>query len=198
MEGREDEVSCHRCLHRDRRTLEVSYLTDHDDIGILTKERLESCRIRIVLSFVDFTLYDPRKFIFYRVFESDDLSVLSIERCEHRVEGCCLTASCRTSDEDGATFFRERFLDLTLRRPHESEFFHARDRLRRIQYSTYSIFSVSYRKGRDTDVDTRPIITDSILSILRNIGDIELEIGFVLEALEQELVFSFFESRDCH
>jgi hypothetical protein len=33
---------------------------------------------------------------------------------------------------------------------------------------------------------------------LRNIGDIELEIGFVLEALEQEFVFSFFESRDCH
>ena len=79
MERREDEVSRHRCLHRDRRRFEISDLTDHDDIWILTKESLQSTTIRVVFLLIDFTLDHSLQFIFDRIFEGDDLAFRSIE-----------------------------------------------------------------------------------------------------------------------
>ena len=91
MEGSEDKVSGHGCLHRDRRALEVTHLTDHDDIWVLAKESLEPRGIGIVLFLIDLTLYDSLEFILDRIFESDDFSIRSIQAREHRVERRRLT-----------------------------------------------------------------------------------------------------------
>ena len=147
MEGREDEMARHSGLHRDRRRLEISDFTDHDDIWVLTEEGLQSGRVGIVFLLFDLTLDDTREFILDRIFESYDLTFWSIEGREHRVEGRRLTTSRWTCHDDGSIFFLHTLLDLALRGPHESEIFDLRDRLRRVEYSADSIFPISDGKG---------------------------------------------------
>ena len=140
MECRENEMSRHGCLHRDGRTLEVTYLSDHDNIRILSKDSSESCRIRVFCFVVHFTLDDSWKFVFYRVFECNDFLIRGIQTLEHRIEGGGLSASSRSCDEHCPIFLSEGSIDLTFRCPLESEFFEFWYRCGRVEYSTDDIF----------------------------------------------------------
>jgi hypothetical protein len=79
MKRREDEMTCHRSLHRDSRRLEITDLTDHDNIGILAEEGFESCGIEIVFFLIDFTLDHSFELVLYRIFEGDDFAIRGIE-----------------------------------------------------------------------------------------------------------------------
>lgn len=78
---------------------------------------------------IDFTLYYSREFVFYRIFEGDDLFFWSVEIGEEGIEGGCFTASSWSCDEDGSVFFVHTAFDLTLGCPHESEITDHRDGL---------------------------------------------------------------------
>ena len=86
MECREDEVSCHRCLHGYRSRLEVTYFTDHDDIGILPKQCTKPCGVGIVLLLIDLTLYDPRQFVLYSMLAGLNTSEKKIITLEDPIE----------------------------------------------------------------------------------------------------------------
>jgi hypothetical protein len=173
MEGREHEMSGHRGLHRDRSRLEIADFTDHDDVWILTEESLETCRVEIVFLLVDFTLYDSRKLVLDRIFESYDFAIRSIEGREEGVESRRLTRSCRSCDEDSTIFFLHTLLDLALTRPHESEFIDRWYGFGRVEYTAYGVFTIAYGECRYSDIDTITTISDTIFSILGNFGDIE-------------------------
>ena len=142
----------------------------------MTHERFEPRRIEIVFLLIDFTLYDSWELIFDRILEGDDFTIGGIEGRHHRVECCRLSRSSGTGHEEGSIFFLERFIDLSLTRPHEPEITDGRDRFRRVEDTTDSIFAITHWEGRDTDVDTIPISRDTVFPILRNFSNIELEI----------------------
>ena len=78
MQRREHEVTGQRCLNRDLRGLEVSNLTDEDDVGVLTQERTQQRREGQILIGVHLALDEAVDVVFHRVFGRQDLGL------EHR------------------------------------------------------------------------------------------------------------------
>lgn len=127
MERREDELTGHGGLHSDGGTLDVTDLTDHDHVRILTEDGAEPRRIGVIRFIIDFTLYDSGELILDRILESDNLFLGSIECLEHRIEGRRLSAPGWSGHEDHTAFFPETSIDLAFRCPLETELCYLRD-----------------------------------------------------------------------
>lgn len=189
MERREYEMSCKRCLSGNVGCLEITYLPDHNNIGILPKQSLESGCVRVIVFLVYFGLHHSLQFVFDRIFKGYDFFIRGIERREYRVERSSFTASCRSSYQNHAVLFLSAFFDLTLRCPHESKLAHDRNRVRGIEYATYDIFSEFHRERRHAHVDTIQPIFDAVFPVLRNLSEIEFHIGLVFESFQDKFVF---------
>ena len=198
MECREHEMSRERCLRCDICSLEVAYLTDHDNIRILTKKCLESACVGVVILLIYFGLNNSFKFVLDRILKCDDFFVGRIEGRQYRVECGGFTTSCRSCDENHSILFLGTFLYLTFGSPHEPEVTHRRYRIGRIEYTTYNVFSEFHGKGRDTYIDAIARIGDTILSILGNLREIQLHIRFVFESFQDELVLGWREIKNRH
>lgn len=104
MEGREDKVSSFSKCDRGFHGLQVTHLSNDDDIRIFTEDRLDAIREAIEV-LTEFSLMHEREMIlideFYRIFERDDMPAHRlVDEIEHRRHGCGFPTSSWTSDED--------------------------------------------------------------------------------------------------
>ena len=112
MDSREHEVTGDRSLDSKTCRFRVTYLSDHDDIGILTQETSKAIRkiesdlwiyLRMVYSL------DP---ILDRILESRDIFLFWVETREHRIEGRRLSGTGRSDYEDQSELIFEMLFDL--------------------------------------------------------------------------------------
>src|SRR5690606_13836254 len=75
VQGGEHQVAGERRLDRDLRGLEVSNLADHDDVGVLAKERAQRHREVKPDVIVHLHLVDAGQVVLHRVFRGADVGV---------------------------------------------------------------------------------------------------------------------------
>ena len=81
---------------------EIPDLPDHDDVGILPQNGTQTVGEGELDPGVHLDLTDPRKLVLHGVFYRDDVLVRRIYPRQGGVEGCCLTAPCRSGDQGDA------------------------------------------------------------------------------------------------
>ena len=93
MQRRQHQVTRLRRLDRDLGRFEVTNLTHHDDVGILTQEGFQRAGKGQAHLGVDVDLVDARQVDFRRVLGRRDVAVFRIEDVESGVERDRLTTS---------------------------------------------------------------------------------------------------------
>ena len=191
-------MSCKGCLYCCICCFMITDLTNHNNIWVLSKERLETCLIGIIILRIYLRLYNSLKLIFDRIFECNNFLIRSIEGWEERLECSCLSWSRRPCHDDHPSRFFKCLLDLPLCRPNHSKIYNAWNIFDTIEDTTYGIFSPFYWQCRDTYIEMTICIIDTIFSILRYIRNIELEVWSILHTLDHQFVLSKWKMKYCH
>jgi hypothetical protein len=75
VQGGQDQVPGHRCLHGDGRGLGVADLADHDDVGVLAQDGPQAAGEAEADPLVDLHLVDPGHLVLDRVLQGDHVDV---------------------------------------------------------------------------------------------------------------------------
>ena len=89
-------------LHRHLRRFQVAYLTDHDDIRVLTQQGAHTrgkVEINIMLNL---HLVERRHHKFYRILYRADIDIWCRQHLQAAVQGCRFTRAGRTGDQQNA------------------------------------------------------------------------------------------------
>src|SRR6185295_4823247 len=95
-----DEVPGQRRLDGGRERFGVTNLADHDDVGILPKDRAQPLGEGEAGLLVDLTLVGAGQLVFDRVFYRGDVLAGLHQFAQRTVEGRWLATSCRPGDQD--------------------------------------------------------------------------------------------------
>ena len=116
MEGRDNEVSSFRESEYRRDGLLIAHFSYDEDIRIFSRgisDRLVEARYMfsdLFLVYEAFIIFDD---VFDRIFDGDDMPVVVlIEIVHHRHQGCRLTTSCPSGDEDESTILMQVFEEI--------------------------------------------------------------------------------------
>ncbi len=99
-----------RRLDSNARSLKIANLADHDDVWVLPQDRAQRTRKVEPDGGLDLHLIDPRKLIFDRILDRENLALSVVEPLESRIEGGCLAAAGRTGDQDDSVRLVKKLL----------------------------------------------------------------------------------------
>src|ERR1700704_6125626 len=112
VQSREYKVTGESSLNGDAAGLQVSNFSQHDDVRILTKERLERRGERHADLGTDEHLIDSKQVVLDRVLGRHDVDVDVVDLGESRIQRRRLTRPRRTGDEHHSVRVRDRFHQL--------------------------------------------------------------------------------------
>ncbi len=100
MAGAEDYVPGQGCLDGDLGRLQVTDLSDQDDVGVLTQEVAQAPSERQVNLRLDLHLHDALEVIFDRVLSREDFHAHIVQFIEDGIEGGGFAAAGRPRAQD--------------------------------------------------------------------------------------------------
>ncbi len=102
MEGRENQVSGHRCVHGRLRGLGIANLADQNHVGILTQDGAKHARKRQAGALVSLDLRDAVDLVLNRILDRNDIQWLVAKLVDQAVERGRLAASGWPNHEENA------------------------------------------------------------------------------------------------
>ena len=99
MQGTENQMTCQCGVNADTSRFNVTNLTDHDYIRVLTQNTAQSVGKGKARFIIDSYLIDAFNTIFDRIFNSNDVFIRIVDIGERRVQSCRFAAAGRTCDK---------------------------------------------------------------------------------------------------
>ena len=178
-------MSCDRRPHRDRCSLGVTGLTDHDNIRILTEQCTQSHFKRQSGCIVYLCLVDFFNIFLYRIFDRGYIDTALCHLIQNHIQGGCLTTSGRSGQINNTVRTVEhRTKSLII------AFFHTKrirmlDRRIAGEQTEYRLFSKDSRQDGYTDIDIFSFYVDAEMSILRYTPFRNIQFGYDFDTCDQ-------------
>ncbi len=163
-------------LDRDLRRFQVANFPDHDDIGILAKNRPQTSGEGHVRPLVDLRLPYSGQVVFDRILYRKDIHGPRAEFGQRRVQGGCLARAGRAGHEKDAVWTMDHFAQQLEHVPAHAEVWQGKPSRLFVQDAQDDPLSVGRRQCRDADIHFAAADAQWNPAILGNafLGDIEL------------------------
>ena len=168
MQRREHEVAGQGRLDRDLGGLEVSDLTDHDDVRILPQEGAQGGREVEPDLLVHLDLVDAGQVEFDRVLGGDDVDLRALlSSVRARVQRRRLSRPGGAGDQDHPVGLVDRFLEMLQALRLETELGHVEHQIVFVEQAHHDLLAVERRQRRDAEVELLDLALELHLSLMR-------------------------------
>ena len=140
-------------LNRNIGSFQITNLTDHNDVRILTQERLQSSGKSQTLLIIDVNLIDARQVNLGRVFRRCNIYRLRIQNIQTGIERHSLSRTCRTGYQHHAVRTVDGIQQQFLLKRLETKLIDIQRSSIRIQNPHHNLFAKQRRQRTDTEID---------------------------------------------
>src|SRR5882757_6607550 len=175
MERGQHKVTRQARLHSDLRGLEVTDLTDHDDVRVLTQNGTQSAGEGHLNLRVHLRLPDAVDVVLDRILDGHDVLRVVVQALEGGVQSRRLTGAGRARDEQNAVRLVDELVDQPLGLGVHAQRREIEPAGLLVQTTQHHPFAVARRKRRDANVDGATGDLEAYAAVLRQafLGDIE-------------------------
>src|SRR5882757_1188942 len=175
MERGQHEVTRQARLHSDLRGLEVTDLTDHDDVRVLTQDGAQSAGEGHLNLRVHLRLPDAVDVVLDRILDGHDVLRVVVQALEGGVQSRRLTGAGRARDEQNAVRLVDELVDQPLGLGVHAQCREIEPAGLFVQNTQHHPLAVARRKRRDANVDGATGDLEAYAAVLRQafLGDIE-------------------------
>jgi len=155
------------CLDSDLCGLEITNLTDHHDVGVLSKncaQATSKCHIDLC---VDLRLPDPVDEVLDWVLDGHDISAVVVNSFQSRIQRRCLTGTGRSGNENNAVRFVDQVINLLSRLRVHAERHQVESTSLFVEQAKYDAFAVTGRHRRHANIYRTTGNTQGNAAILR-------------------------------